>query len=255
MRLTVRYPIFDVMVNQMRIILLTMISFGTMVSQAQDTPSMQLFNLNDYEAPASDQVYWKEIYNGETIRAGYYHLKAGAKDDQNPHDFDEVYWIKKGKAKIRIGSNDFDIAAGDAVFVQAKQTHYFHQITETLDILVLFSKAAFDSHEKIDQINALTDLTKSRDANKNVWNDFLKRKSMTFGLYMLPAATGGDKALTHHFDEINFVVEGSAKFIAGEQEVEVGPGSLFFVPKNTPHYFETTNGIDVFILFENKSTQ
>jgi len=139
------------------------------------------------------------------------------------------------------------------IYVQAKQIHYCHEIVETLDILVLFSKGPFDTDEKIDQINSINDLTKIRDSKKNVWNDFLKKKSMTFGLYMLPEATGGDKALTHQFDEINLVTTGTAKFVAGREEIQVKPGSLFVVPKNTPHYFETKNGIDVFILFETKS--
>jgi len=244
------------MINQLMIVTLFATALTmTCTTQAQNIPAIIAFNLSDYSAPSTDPVYWKEIFNGETIRAGYYHLKVGAKDHQSPHDFDEVYWIEKGKSKIRIGEKDFDINKGDVIYVQAKQVHYFHQIEETLDILVLFSKAAYDPTENIEQINSLSSLTKSRDASSNVWNDFLKKKSMTFGLYLLPIATGGDKPLTHQFDEINFVVKGSAKFTAGDKQIEVKPGSLFVIPRNTPHYFETKDGIDVFILFENKSIQ
>ncbi len=223
-------------------------------SNAQTT-GVHHFNLNDYAAPETDMVYWKEIFNSESIRAGYYHLKAAAIDDQKPHNFDEVYIVEKGKSKIRIGNEDFDIKQGDVIYVQANQVHYFYQIKEELDILVLFSKGPYDTQEKIDQIDNIAQLTAKRNLSKNIWNDFLKRRSMTFGLYMLPKATGGDKALTHPFDEINFVVDGDAKFTAGNQTLDIKKGSIIVVPKNTPHFFETKNGIDVFILFETKSTQ
>lgn len=225
----------------------------SMTSQAQDQVFFSVFNLEDYETDVLDFVYWKEIYNGPTIRAGYYRLKKNAKDDQSPHDYDEVYWIKRGQSKIRVGTEDYVIRSGDIIYVQAEQVHYFHDITDDLHILVLFAKGPFDKTEKIVQVDAIENLEKNRDSSKNIWNDFLKKKSMTFGLYMLPSRLGGDQALTHKFDEINFVVKGSAKFVAGEEEVNVRPGSLFVVPKDIPHYFKTNTGIDILILFEKKS--
>lgn len=234
--------------------LLSIFIFVHSAMNAQDN-SLQHWQLKDFMVSTSQPVYWKEIYQGETIRVGYYHLKAGAKDDQNPHEYDEVYWIENGKSKIRIGAEDFDIKQGDIVYVQAKQVHFFHEIEEDLDILVLFSKGPYDTAERIDQIDHIPDVSKSRDEQKNVRNDFLKKKSMTFGLYMLPKSLGGDQPLTHKFDEFNFVVQGSATFTAGEQSIDVKPGSLFFVSKNTPHQFSTKTGIDTFILFETKSAE
>lgn len=223
--------------------------------KARPNHSLLQFNINEYAAPASDPIYWKEIYNGETIRAGYYHLKAGAKDDQTPHEFDEIYWVEKGDAKIRIGEKSYEVKKGDVIYVQAQQIHYFHDITEDLDLLVLFSKGPYDPTESICQIDHIGQLMLKRDNTKNVRLDFLKRKSMTLGLYMLPGTTRGDKTITHPFDEINFVIRGKGSFAAGNQKIEVGAGSLFFISKNIPHHFETAEGLDVFILVENKSTQ
>lgn len=223
--------------------------------EAQAHNSLLLFTANEFIAPTSDSIYWKEIYNGETIRAGYYHLKSGAKDDQTPHDYDEVYWIGNGVASISIGKENFRVKKGDIIFVQAKQVHYFHDITEDLNLLVLFSKGLFDSKESISQINHIDQLMLSTENNKNVWFDFLNKKSMTLGLYRLAKNKGGDKQLTHPFDEINFVVKGEGRFTAGDQKIEVRPGSLFFVSKETPHYFETTEGIDVLVLSEKKSVK
>jgi mannose-6-phosphate isomerase-like protein (cupin superfamily) len=223
--------------------------------QAQQSQKLQVFNLKEYRDLSSDPVHWQEIYNGETIRAGIYLLKAGAKDDQKPHEFDEIYWIEKGVAKIRIGENDFNIKKGDVIYVQAQQVHYFHDITEDLEILVLFSKGPYDSTESIFQIDPFEQLALKRDNSKNVWSDFLKKKSMTFGLCMLPKTTGRSKPLTHPFDEINFVLSGKGSFTAGSEKIEVEPGSLFYVSRDTPHYIITNEGMDVLILFENKSLQ
>lgn len=224
-----------------------------MVLQAQDQTSFSAFSLSDYKTDTEDPVYWKEIYNGPTIRAGYYHLKKNAKDDQSPHEHDEVYWIEQGRSKIRVGTEDHDVRSGDVIYVQAKQTHFFHDISEDLHILVLFAKGPFDVNDEIAQIDAIEKIEAKRNGAENTWNDFLKKKSMTFGLYMLPGPLGGDQALTHAFDEINFVIKGTARFVAGENEIDVSPGSLFVVPKGMPHYFKTDKGIDVFILFEKKS--
>lgn len=223
--------------------------------KGQSNSSLLLFTGNVFVAPASEPVYWKEIYNGKTIRAGFYHLKSGARDDQKPHEFDEIYWVERGNAKIRIGGKSFDVKKGDIIYVQAKQIHYFHDIREDLDLLVLFSKGLYDPTEPISQIDHIEQLMSKRNEAKNIWLDFLKKKSMTFGFYMLPRATGGDKPRTHHFDEINFVLNGKGSFTAGDQKIEVKAGFLFFVSKQTPHYFETTEGMDVLILFESKSTQ
>lgn len=170
----------------------------------------QLFQLHDFMIPVKVPVYWKEIYNSETLRAGYYHLKKGATDDQNPHEFDEVYWIENGKSKIRIGERDFEIQKGDVIYVQAKHVHFFHEIEEDLDILVLFSKGPFDENEKIDQVDHLRDLEQPRNPSKEIWTEFLKKKSMIVGLLMIPVSSQMGQSATHSFDEINFVVKGKA---------------------------------------------
>lgn len=221
----------------------------------QSNPSLLQFNWNEFVAPARETVYWKEIYNGETIRAGFYHLKAGAIDDQTPHDYDEIYYVKKGVSKIQVGKKSFDIRKGYIIYVQAKQTHYFHDITEDLDLLVLFSKGPYDPTESIVQIDHIEQLMLKMENSKKVQIDFLEKKSMTLSLCKLPGATENEKSLIQPFDEMNFVLNGKGSFTAGDQKIEVKAGSLFFVSKQIPHHFKTAEGIDVLILFESKSTQ
>ncbi len=213
-----------------------------------------IFNLNDFKAPGNQHVYWKEIYDGDTIRAGYYHLKAGSKDDQKPHEFDEIYWVENGVGNIRIGEKSFNVKAGDIIYVQAHQTHCFHNISRDLDLLVLFSKGAYDPTESISQIDQINQLMLQRDSAKNVRIDFLKKKSMTLGLCMLPKLTN-DKSQSHRFDAIIFVLHGTGMFTIGFQKIKVKPGSLIFVSTGMPHQFEAMEGIDLLLLSEMKSTK
>ncbi len=221
---------------------------------AQMRPT-QLFQLQDFMIPVKSPVYWKEIFNNETLRAGYYHLKKGATDDQNPHEFDEVYWIENGKSKIRIGEKDYEIQRGDVIYVQAKQVHFFHETEEDLDILVLFSKGPFDAMEKIDQVDHLSELEQLKNPSKEIWTEFLKKKSMIFGLLMIPASSGMGPSVTHSFDEVSFVVKGNAILKTSDATMNVKRGSLVVIPRSTAHHFEVREDLEVFKLFATKSKQ
>ena len=74
-----------------------------------------------------------------SISSGVYTLKKGATDEQTPHTKDEIYYVVKGKAKIRIGKESYDVKEGSMVFVEAYKEHQFYDITEDLGVVVVFS--------------------------------------------------------------------------------------------------------------------
>jgi mannose-6-phosphate isomerase-like protein (cupin superfamily) len=74
-----------------------------------------------------------------SISSGVYTLKKGQADGQNPHTRDEIYYVMKGKSKISIGSETFDVKEGALIFVEAYKEHKFFDITEDLAIVVFFS--------------------------------------------------------------------------------------------------------------------
>ncbi len=78
--------------------------------------------------------------NVSSLHCGIYTFAAGAKDGQQPHSEDEIYYIQKGKAKIEIAGIDHDLKPGSIVFVPAKVKHHFHSIEKELQTLVFFSK-------------------------------------------------------------------------------------------------------------------
>jgi mannose-6-phosphate isomerase-like protein (cupin superfamily) len=84
---------------------------------------------------------WREFLRVPDLSAGIYHLKAGATDAQTPHGEDEVYYCLSGKARLRVGREQFDVAPGRLLFVPAREEHHFERITEDLTLLVLFGPA------------------------------------------------------------------------------------------------------------------
>lgn len=75
------------------------------------------------------------------MSAGVYVLAAGAADPQKPHKEDELYYVVRGRARMRIGSQDQAVSAGSVIFVAAHVEHRFFDITEELVVLVFFAPA------------------------------------------------------------------------------------------------------------------
>ena len=75
------------------------------------------------------------------MSAGVYVLAAGSTDLQTPHKEDEMYYVVRGRARMRVGTEDQAISAGSVIFVAANVEHHFHDITEELVVLVFFAPA------------------------------------------------------------------------------------------------------------------
>jgi mannose-6-phosphate isomerase-like protein (cupin superfamily) len=73
--------------------------------------------------------------------AGVYVLPAGSTDPQKPHKEDEMYYVVRGRARMRVGSEDQAISPGSVIFVAANVDHRFHDIAEELAVLVFFAPA------------------------------------------------------------------------------------------------------------------
>ena len=93
------------------------------------------------EAALAKQAPWLPLLDRSTLSIGRYRLPVGSTDAQNPHDRDEVYYVVSGKARFTAANETRDLGVGDLVFVAAKARHHFHDITEDLDLLVMFSTA------------------------------------------------------------------------------------------------------------------
>ena len=82
-----------------------------------------------------------EFLRVPALSAGVYALPAEGKDSQSPHKEDELYYVVRGRARIRIGSEEHEVNEGSVIFVAAGVQHYFHEIKEELVVLVFFAPA------------------------------------------------------------------------------------------------------------------
>jgi mannose-6-phosphate isomerase-like protein (cupin superfamily) len=80
-----------------------------------------------------------EFLRVPAMSAGVYVLRAGAPDQQQPHHQDEIYYVVRGKAKMRIGEEERSVGAGSVIFVEAGLEHRFFDLEEELVVLVVFA--------------------------------------------------------------------------------------------------------------------
>ncbi len=101
-----------------------------------------LFTITDLEHLRNrKQKLYLEFLRVPSMSAGLYVLAAGATDQQRPHHEDEMYYVIRGRARFRAGTEDNEISAGSVLFVAAEVEHRFYDITEDLQVLVFFAPA------------------------------------------------------------------------------------------------------------------
>jgi quercetin dioxygenase-like cupin family protein len=82
-----------------------------------------------------------EFLRVPTMSAGVYTLSAGGVDPQRPHSEDEMYYVVRGRARMRVGAEDRIVNAGSVIFVAAEVEHRFYDLEEELVLLVFFAPA------------------------------------------------------------------------------------------------------------------
>jgi mannose-6-phosphate isomerase-like protein (cupin superfamily) len=86
----------------------------------------------------SGQPY-HEFLRVPTLSAGVYTLPAGSKDLQSPHDEDEVYFVTRGRGRVRIDGEEQTVGPGSILYVRSTSNHSFFEIEEDITLLVFFA--------------------------------------------------------------------------------------------------------------------
>ena len=108
-------------------------------------PSQTFYDLPTISAErAKAGKAYQEFLRVPAMSAGVYVLAAGATDAQKPHNEDELYYVVRGRAKMKVASEEQVVKTGSLIFVPAKVKHLFFDIAEELEILVFFGPAESD---------------------------------------------------------------------------------------------------------------
>ncbi len=94
----------------------------------------------DSQRAATGKLYG-EFLRVPAMSAGLYVLPAGGTDPQRPHNEDEMYYVVRGRARFKAGTEDREVSAGSVLFVAAEVEHRFYDIKEELAVLVFFAPA------------------------------------------------------------------------------------------------------------------
>ena len=82
-----------------------------------------------------------EFLRVPAMSAGVYVLPAGSADPQKPHHEDEMYYVVRGRGRMKADTDDREVAAGCVIFIAANVEHRFYDIIEELIVLVFFAPA------------------------------------------------------------------------------------------------------------------
>ncbi|RMF30001.1 MAG: cupin domain-containing protein [Candidatus Nitrosothermus koennekii] len=73
------------------------------------------------------------------MAVGVLRLKPEQEDPQDPHLYDEIYYIIKGDGYLRVDDKDIEVKEGKIIFVPAYTKHKFHDNTKELIALYVFA--------------------------------------------------------------------------------------------------------------------
>jgi mannose-6-phosphate isomerase-like protein (cupin superfamily) len=230
---------------------------GAMTAHAQEQPEWEAHRLADLieQREASGRNYLSFL-DRTSVSVGLYELPPGTVDRQSPHRRDEVYYVVSGRAVIEVEDDEFAVAPGSIVYVEAEAKHRFVEIADDLRTLVVFVSGPPAEAGPAWKGFQVADIVRDRSAGRNIWNLFLDLPSLRFGMYMLPEQLGGDETLVHDFDEVNLVVNGKGRFHIDDDVIDIEPGSVVFVRAGSGHSFDSLEGdLDVLILWEGEEAE
>lgn len=100
----------------------------------------QVFHLAELlDRRAESGLPYHEFLRVPSLSCGIYTLPAGSKDLQGPHDEDEVYYVIRGRARVRVGDEERAVGPGSILYVRATSRHSFVEIDEDVTLLVFFA--------------------------------------------------------------------------------------------------------------------
>jgi mannose-6-phosphate isomerase-like protein (cupin superfamily) len=84
---------------------------------------------------------YEVVYETDRLQVGVYVLAAPEPDEQEPHEWDELYFVLEGSGTLTVEDEQLPLERGGAAFVAARAHHHFYGF-ERIVLLVVFDKTA-----------------------------------------------------------------------------------------------------------------
>ena len=95
----------------------------------------------------------------------------------------------------------------------------------------------------------MDELQQKYAAAESPYNEFLRRRGMSVGLYVLPVGAE-DRQTPHMADEVYVVLQGRGRLRVVDEEVEVKPGIVISVDHGEDHQFiEVSEDLQMLVVF------
>jgi mannose-6-phosphate isomerase-like protein (cupin superfamily) len=82
---------------------------------------------------------YEVVYETDRLQVGVYVLAAPEPDTQQPHEWDEPYFVLEGSGTLDVDGEKHPLGEGAAAFVAARAAHRFEDY-ERIVLLVVFDK-------------------------------------------------------------------------------------------------------------------
>lgn len=89
----------------------------------------------------------QELYNSDNLSLSYSIITDSSKPHKHQR-MEEVYFVVKGKAKIKIGDKIFPIEAGDVFSIPKNEYHNIQNVKEKIELVVV-TNPKFDPNDLI----------------------------------------------------------------------------------------------------------
>lgn len=117
------------------------------VISSKATPNMAdttagLYTLQQIESKRkADEVVWNPFHRCRTMVFGLYMMpKLTGGDSTQTHPVDEINIVTRGSGKFSVDAKQMNVEEGDIIYVRKGQGHFFHDLNQDLDVLILFEK-------------------------------------------------------------------------------------------------------------------
>ncbi|MBT8489329.1 MAG: cupin domain-containing protein [Gemmatimonadetes bacterium] len=224
----------------------------TAPAEDSEPVSWEAFDIAAMQSQRQGQnVSFLTVLDNRDFRMGLLHVRRGTETGLIAHRLNAVYHVVSGAARIAGDTLDVDIEPGDAVFVRGDVEHTIRDVTEDLDLVVVFRLASLSPNDPDVVSFTREEMVAGASEEGSMFNLLLSTSTLGLGMYLVPKGIGADQLMVHQAAEIKLVAEGTGRFDLGDGGIRVDPGSIAFIPSGVQHQFRrVADALEVLVVWE-----